>query len=85
MTGHGGYLMEYNRMTEDEKLGLYLTLEPDLLVFDQTKNELEIDRLKEENQTIEQLRKEMQQLKKNQSDQDKKIISALEGQGVIPS
>ena len=85
MTGHGGYLMQYDRMTEDEKLEMYLTLEPDLLVSDQTKNELEIDRLKEENQTIEQLRKEMKQLKKNQSDQDKKIISALEGQGVIPS
>ena len=85
MTGHSGYLMEYDRMTEDEKLEMYVTLEPDLLVFDQTKNELEIDRLKKENQIIEQLQKEMEQLRKNQSDQDKKIISALAGQGAIPS
>ncbi len=72
-------------MTEDEKLEMYVTLEPDLLVFDQTKNELEIDRLKKVNQIIEQLQKEMEQLRKNQSDQDKKIISALAGQGAIPS
>lgn len=85
MTGHGGYLMQYDRMTEEEKLEMYLTLEPDLLVFDQTKNELEIKKLREENQIIEQLRNEMEQLRKNQAVQDKKIISALEVQGVIPS
>jgi hypothetical protein len=76
--------MQYDRMTEDEKLEMYLTLESDLLVFDQTKNELEIDRLREENQTIEQLKKEMKELKKNQAIQDEKIIQTLKNQGSIP-
>ena len=84
LTGHGGYLIQYDRMTEEEKLERYLVLESDLLVFDQTKNELEIDRLREENQTIEQLKKEMKQLKKNQAIQDEKIIQTLKNQGSIP-
>ena len=41
-TGHKGYLMQYDRMTDDERLEMYLELEPDLVVFDQSKNELEI-------------------------------------------
>ena len=32
MTGHGGYLMEYDRMTEPEKRTMYLELEPDLII-----------------------------------------------------
>ena len=38
ITGHGGYLMQYDRMTEDEKLEMYLQLEPELAVYNQTKN-----------------------------------------------
>ncbi len=34
MTGHGGYLMQYDRLTDDEKLKMYLELEPDLLIDD---------------------------------------------------
>ena len=85
LTGHGGYLMQYDRMTDEEKLELYIELEPELVVFDQTKNELEIKRLKKENQIIEHLQEEMAQLRKNQSEQDKKIIKTLVGQGAIPS
>jgi len=85
MTGHGGYLMQYDRMTEDEKMEKYIELECELLIFDQTKNELEIKRLKKENQVIEDLQEEMIQLRKNLADQDKKIIKTLEGKGVIPS
>jgi len=49
MTGHGGYLMQYDRLTDEEKLDMYLELEPDLLIFDQTKNEEKIRKLKEAN------------------------------------
>lgn len=40
MIGHGGYLMQYDRMTEEEKMDMYIELEPDLVVYDQTKNKL---------------------------------------------
>jgi len=59
MTGHGGYLMQYDRMTNEDKLKLYLELEPDLVVFDQTKNELEIDRLRDKVEDIDELKMEV--------------------------
>ena len=85
MTGHGGYLMQYDRMTEEEKLEMYKELEPELVVFDQTRNELEIKRLQEENKSIEKLRAEVTDLKKKQANQDKLIVKNLEQQGRIPT
>jgi len=84
LTGHGGYLMQYDRMTETEKLKMYLNLEPDLVVFEQTQNELEIKRLEKENGTIEDLRKEVKKLRECQAKQDKLIIENLQKQGILP-
>ena len=83
MTGHGGYLMQYDRMDEEEKLKMYLELEPELVVFDQTKNELEIKKLKQENESIEQLRDEVRKLREFQAEQDKKTIQELKSKGVL--
>ena len=63
MVGHGGYLMQYDRITDEEKLKMYLELEPELVVFDQTKNELEISKLKRKAQTFEILENEIKLLK----------------------
>ena len=49
MTGHKGHLMQYDRLTDEEKLEMYLELEPELLIFDQTKNKEKIRKLKEAN------------------------------------
>ena len=84
MTGHGGYLMQYDRLTDDEKLKLYLELEPDLVVFDQTKNELEIKKLQIENQTIDELRTEVKNMRESQARQDKLILDNLRKDGKIP-
>ena len=78
MTGHGGYLMEYDRLTDDEKLELYLELEPDLVIFDQTKNELEIKRLQEKSREIDELKNEIQKLKEAQAYSDKILLHELE-------
>jgi len=83
MVGHGGYLMQYDRMTDEEKLQLYLELEPDLVVFDQTKNELEIEKLKQENETIEQLRDEVRKLREVQAKQDQKSIQEMKEKGIL--
>jgi len=85
MTGHGGYLMQYDRIDDKEKLKMYLELEPDLVVFDQTKNELEIEKLKEENYVVSQLREEVKKLKENQAQIDQKILDELREKGVIPN
>lgn len=83
MTGHGGYLMQYDRMTEDEKLEMYLQLEPELAVFEQTKNELEIKRLREKVEEIDELKQEVQKLREAQAKADKKTIDLLKKQRVF--
>ena len=85
MTGHTGYLMEYDRMTEEEKLEWFIQLEPDLMIFDQTKNKLEIEKLRKENETIEDLRNEVKKLKQQQAESDKRIIDTMKKQGILPS
>jgi|GEM_PF-1687081 len=84
MTGHGGYLMQYDRIDDKEKLSMYLELEPDLVVFDQTKNELEIKKLKKGNMQVNQLEDEIQKLKETISEQDKRILQRLIEKGNIP-
>jgi len=85
MIGHGGYLMQYDRMTEEEKLQMYIELEPDLVIYDQTKNELEIAKLKGNTEEIALLKKEIQKLREEQSKSDKKILEKLRKQGIIKS
>lgn len=84
MTGHGGYLMQYDRLTEEEKLDMYLELEPELVVFEQTKNELEIKKLRDENGVIMSLREEVEKLREQQQEQDIKILERLRKEGFIP-
>lgn len=85
MTGHGGYLMQYDRLSNEEKLKMYLELEPELMIFDQTKNELEIEKLKQENMLVSSLRTEIQKLKENQARIDQKIIEELQNKGFLPN
>jgi len=84
LVGHNGYLMQYDRMTEEEKLKMYVELESDLTIFDQTKNELEIERLREKVESIDELRAEIKKLRENQVIQDKKILDELQRKGVLP-
>ena len=85
MTGHGGYLMQYDRMTEDEKLEMYIELEPDLVVFDQTKNELEIAKLRDKVDGLDELKKEVQKLRENQAKSDKQRIEDMRNIGTLLS
>jgi len=43
MTGHGGYLMMYDRLTDNEKLKMYLELEPYLLIDELVIKDREIE------------------------------------------
>ena len=85
IVGHGGYLMQYDRMTEDEKLEMYLELEPELVVFEQTKNELEIAKLRDKVDEIGELKKEVQKLRENQAKSDKQRIEDMKKQGTLLS
>ncbi len=59
MTGHGGYLMQYDRLTDDEKLKMYLELEPDLLIDDTVRKDRKIEDLEKKNQRIDALEKKL--------------------------
>ena len=67
MTGHKGYLLQYDRLTDEEKLEMYLTLEPHLLVYD----------LSIKNETIKTLRVSRQEFEDQKQDLDfiKKMLS----------
>ena len=79
LTGHGGYLMQYDRMTDEEKLKMYIELEPELVVFDQTKNELK----------IKELEKKVKQSKESENQAEgslelqKQILQILRDKGII--
>ena len=64
MTGHGGYLMEYDRLEEEKKLEMYLELEPELLVYDQTKNKLKIKKLQHDDREFAEMKEQYQDLKR---------------------
>ena len=49
MIGHGAYLQQYQRRTDDEKLELFEELEKEVLIFDLTKKDQQIKKLKEAN------------------------------------
>ena len=85
LTGHGGYLMQYDRMTDEEKLEMYLELEPELVVLDQTKNEIEIERLEKENQVNNKVHQEVNELREIIARQDKKILDLFRKKGNLPS
>jgi len=55
MLGHGGYLMQYDRLTDDEKLEMYIELEPDLLIDEFVRKDQKIKDLEEKNKRIEEL------------------------------
>jgi len=84
MTGHSGYLMQYDRMTDEEKLQMYLELEPELSIYATTKADLEIERLKNiQTKENKELKKELDELKKQLAQQGLDIVDKLKDDGKI--
>jgi hypothetical protein len=79
MTGHSGYLMQYDRMNDEEKLKMYKELEPNLAVYATTKANLEIERLKLlQTKENTELREEMETLKLQLANQGMEILKQLQ-------
>ena len=55
LAGHGFYMKQYDRYSEDELEELYMKLEKEISVFDLSKKENEIQKLKRENQQLQKL------------------------------
>ena len=84
LTGHGGYLMQYDRMTDDEKLKMYIDLEPELVVFDTSKQKLEIEKLKmHQDESMKEMKEEMELMKAQLAKQGMEILDKLRRENKI--
>jgi integrase len=84
MTGHSGYLMQYDRMNEEEKLKLYIELEADLSIYDLTKANLEIERLQTlQTKENKELKDQLDELKHQLAQQGLDIVDKLKDDGKI--
>ena len=77
LIGHGAYLQQYQRRTIEEKIELWDELESEVLVFDQSKNEEKIKKLKEANTRITDLEDENKIIKARQVNLERLIIEKL--------
>jgi phage I-like protein len=76
--------MQYDRMNDDEKLKMYIELESELVVFDTSKQNLEIEKLRvQQSNENKVLREEMETLKLQLANQGMEILKQLKGQGKI--
>jgi len=84
LTGHGGYLMQYDRMNDEEKLKMYIELEPELVIFDTSKQNLEIEKLKlQQSQEMQEMKNEIGQMKHQLAQQGIEILSKLKSKNRI--
>jgi len=76
--------MQYDRMTDEEKLQMYLELEPELSIYATTKADLEIERLKNiQTKENKELKKELDELKLQLAQQGLDIVDKLKDDGKI--
>ena len=61
--GQKGYLLQYDRLTDKEKLELYKKIEPELLIFDTSKKDRRIKELEEQKTEVKLLRTEVEDMK----------------------
>ena len=80
MIGHGGYLPQYDRMSDEKKIEWFIELEPDLTIFDEERNKMKsqkIEREKSELKTkesqIDDLQKKLEEFKKESKNEIEKL------------
>jgi len=84
LTGHGGYLIQYDRMNDEEKLKMYIELEPELVIFDTSKQQLEIENLKiQQSKEIQAMKNEMEQMKLQLAQQGIDILEKLKSENKL--
>jgi ribosomal protein L9 len=76
--------MQYDRMNDEEKMKMYIELEPDLAIYATTKANLEIERLKMlQTKENKDLRDELEQLKHQLAQQGLDIVDKLKDEDRI--
>jgi len=77
MIGHGAYIQEYQRRTDEEKEELWNEIEPEILIYDLTKKDHQIKKLKEANSKIDDLAKQVEEIKKQQFETQKVLTHTI--------
>lgn len=80
MTGHGGYLKQYDRWSNEKKLEYYLKVEPLLTVSDDERNKVERQKIEVEKKELEEKTHVIEELSKriDQFDaQQKELLQAF--------
>jgi integrase len=54
MTGHGGYLPQYDRMSDEKRLEWFMKLEPELIIDPSERQKIKIKKLEQEKSELEQ-------------------------------
>jgi len=73
MIGHGAYIQEYQRRTDEEKEELWNEIEPEILIHDLTKKDQQIKKLKQANSKIDDLAKKVEEIKSQQFETQKAL------------
>ncbi|MCA9828649.1 MAG: site-specific integrase, partial [Nitrosopumilus sp.] len=55
MTGHGGYLPQYERMSDEKRLDMFLELEPEITIDDSARKQAELDKKTQENTELQKV------------------------------
>ncbi len=63
--GHTTYMATYGRLEDEDKLKIYLKIEPDLLIFDQSKKDVEIKNLKHQKSELLEKVNKINELEEN--------------------
>ncbi len=77
MIGHSGYMQTYQTRTDEEKEELFIDIEPEILIFDQTKNIEKIKRLTEANKKVDALTQKLDEEKEARLQAEKETKMAL--------
>ena len=62
LSGQRGYLLQYDRLTDEEKLESYLEFEKELLVYDNTKLKQDLAKAKSEKITLESMMEKLKEV-----------------------
>lgn len=76
IAGQKGYLLQYDRMTDEEKLEIYEKHEVDLIIDDSQRKQLELDKVKEEKFDLEKANSILQQTIKEKEEIGRKLREA---------
>ena len=64
MTGHGGYLPQYDRMNDDKRLGWFLNLESELVINNEDREKIKKQKLEAEKTELKKKVNEIDEMKK---------------------